>query len=292
MPCYHPSRVQVRRKSTFPCLRLTYTQIVPCGSCLGCRQEQSRQWAVRIIHEAQVHAFAWFITLTYRESELPANGSLHPPHFRQFIKALRRKHPSGSISYFGCGEYGDTTQRPHYHAVLFGADFLDSVPHPDTRRSGVWWSQTLDDTWGRGRTELGTVTMASASYVAGYVQKKVRGSDHVRANPLTGELLEQEFARMSLNPAVGRRWIERHWRDVYPRDFVVVDGVECKPPRYYDKFMDLADDKGGSEERRQIMEEVRQRRWDESEELDRYELHARETLHKARNTLFAGRQAV
>ena len=38
---------------------------VPCGQCIGCRLERSRQWAMRCVHEAQLHRDNSFITLTY-----------------------------------------------------------------------------------------------------------------------------------------------------------------------------------------------------------------------------------
>ena len=30
---------------------------LPCGRCVGCRLERSRQWAVRCMHEASMHMF-------------------------------------------------------------------------------------------------------------------------------------------------------------------------------------------------------------------------------------------
>ena len=38
---------------------------VPCGQCIGCRLERSRQWAIRCVHEASLHPINCFITLTY-----------------------------------------------------------------------------------------------------------------------------------------------------------------------------------------------------------------------------------
>jgi hypothetical protein len=134
--------------------------------------------------------------------------------------------------------------------------------------------------------------MASASYVAGYVKKKQHRGQKTHVNPLTGEVLQDEFARMSLRPAIGRTWIERYWPDVYPRDFVVVDGYEAKPPRYYDKFMDLEDDKGGCPKRRRIMMEVREKRHKEAIELSRATLDAKEKIHQSRNSLYAGRHTL
>ncbi len=284
MPCYHPSAVKVRRKSLFVDRMQSYRQVVPCGSCIGCRSEQSRQWAVRMMHESRMHFPNEFVTLTIDDEHLNENSELSPRDLSGFIKNLR-KTQQGRISFFGCGEYGETTGRPHYHALLFGVEFLDRNLGFDSNRPSVWRSQALDDLWGRGICEGGSVTMASASYVSGYIRKKVKAQSFARANPLTGELLQPEFARMSLRPAIGKRWIKRWWRDVYPRDYVVVDGVQAKPPRYYDKWMDKYQP--------ELMEQVRQNRWDDMEERpSTYKERAAEEIHEARVNLFNGRAGV
>ncbi len=283
MPCYHPIEVMIKRKSLYTERRLGAHQVVPCGNCIGCRQEQSRQWAVRIMHESRMHENNAFVTLTLDKKHLNENRELCAKDFSRFVKDLR-KTQERRISFFGCGEYGETTGRPHYHALLFGVDFLDIASGFDTRRPSVWRSQTLDDVWGRGFCEGGTVTMASASYVAGYIRKKMKQKDYVRANPFTGEMMTPEFARMSLRPAIGKRWIQKHWPDVYPRDFVVINGKEAKPPRYYDKWMDA--------NHPEIMEEVRQKRCDEAIQLSDYTLAAGEAITKSRINLFARRDAL
>lgn len=240
------------------------------------------------MHERQCHEYAWFLTLTYET--VPENGSLVPEDLSAFMKRLRVGRKPGTVSFFGCGEYGELGLRPHYHVILFGVPFEDRVPHPDTRRHGVFQSPELERLWPHGMSELGTVSMASASYVAGYVRKKVdrlENPNHLlRVDDETGEIVSvaPEFARMSLRPAVGRRWIERFWRDVYPRDFVVIEGREAKPPRYYDKWMD--------EHQPEVMEEVRERRWQEREEPSRERLRAKEAIHKSRVQLFGQRSKV
>ncbi len=243
---------------------------------------------MRIMHEAQMHEKSWFVTLTYEE--VPENASLDPEDFRRFIANLGKEHDAGTVSYYACGEYGESSQRPHYHAVLFGPEFLDRYEPVAVSRTGVWRSEALDSYWSHGFTELGSLTLASASYVAGYVRKKVRKQEYpdhyTRVDPETGELVElqPEFARMSSRPAIGRRWLERYWRDVYPRDFVVFGGFEAKPPRYYDKWMD--------DNHPTIMEQVRQKRWDEHEELLPPKLAAKEKIHEARVNLFSSRGAI
>ena len=96
---------------------------VPCGQCIGCRLERSRQWAVRCIHEASLHEDNCFITLTYDDAHLPTDLSLNVSHFQKFMKRLRKRFGEG-IRFFHCGEYGENFGRPHYHACLFTSDIL------------------------------------------------------------------------------------------------------------------------------------------------------------------------
>lgn len=62
---------------------------VPCGQCWRCRLEQSRQWAIRCVHEAQLHRENSFITLTYNPENLPENGTLVKKDFQDFMKNFR-----------------------------------------------------------------------------------------------------------------------------------------------------------------------------------------------------------
>lgn len=288
MACYHPVSITVKRKAFKPGgLRVLDRQVVPCGSCLGCRAEQARQWSVRIMHEAAMHDSSWFLTMTYEDGKIPQNGSLDPKALRRFFKTLRKDYQKGAISYFAVGEYGDRTERPHYHAIVFGCDFHDRVILRSSSSGPVWRSHDLESYWPHGISEFGTVTNASASYVAGYVRKKVAkkvNPDHyLRVDPETGELvtLEKEFARMSLRPAIGLRWIEKYWTDVYPRDFVVMDGYEMKPPRYYDKWLER--------EHPDIFMNVLERRYENAVELPPQKLVAKEKIHRARVGLFQQR---
>lgn len=295
MPCYHPVRVGIKRLPAFPGgPRTLDRQKVPCGKCLGCRAEQGRQWAIRLYHETQVTEPAYFLTLTLNDDSIPHSGSLDPAHPRNFLKRLRRRKGKG-IKYYLCGEYGEDKGRPHYHAILLGCDFADRVDHPS--RESVWRSDELDDIWTHGHTEFSAVTWASASYVTGYVRKKLEWQDpdnYLRYDPDTGELfeLEREFARMSRRPAIGLSWLARYWRDVYPRDHVTINGTQCKPPRYYDRA--LVDPKhdhlfdNDLREREEILYEVKQQRWNENP-LDSEQLLNMEANHKARIGLFSKR---
>ena len=232
MACYHPSKLDVERQLLGDVRPRLDTVTVPCGKCLGCRSDQGREWAIRLKHEADLHpASSWFVTLTYAPEFVPGNapedyrarGSLDPDEVRDFLKRLRHKSRN-KIGYYLCGEYGETTDRPHYHMALFGLELRDKEEFQVRSGIPIYTSPTLEQTWGKGFVEFSALSWKSASYVAGYVIKKAREkvdpTKHLRVDPDTGEIveLEQEFARMSRRPALGRRWIDRYWRDVHPRD--------------------------------------------------------------------------
>lgn len=262
---------------------------VPCGHCLGCRTDQARGWAVRMVHEGDVNPPAWMVTLTYRPEKIPENGTLAPRDPTLFVKRLRGSL-SERFSYYLAGEYGDLSGRPHYHAVLFGARFLDRDRITDRNGAPVFRSDSLEAAWKLGLCEFTGLNYAAARYVAAYVRKKVRQKDHpeayVRVNPLTGELvdIEREYGRMSRRPAIGRRWIEKYWKDVYPRDYVVMDGRELKPPRYYDKWMEAHHPR--------LMLEVKQQRLEDIVDFPDEQLRMREKVHRARVALFEGRSSI
>lgn len=99
---------------------------VPCGKCKGCRLEYSRQWAIRCVHEAQMHDDNAFITLTYSQENIPKDRSIHKEELQKFFKRLR-KNTNVKLRYFACGEYGKQKNRPHYHAIIFGYSFPDKT---------------------------------------------------------------------------------------------------------------------------------------------------------------------
>lgn len=203
---------------------------VPCGQCVGCRLERSRQWAVRCVHEAQMHEENAFITLTYNNEHLPKNLSLDKRHWQLFVKKLRKYH-AGKIKYFHCGEYGEQRHRPHYHACLFGVDFPDKVLWKKKDDVSLYVSQKLQDIWGKGFCTVGDVTFESAAYTARYIMKKVTGE---KAAEHYGERIP-EYTTMSRG--IGKSWLEKFHADVYPHDYVVINGAKMRPPRFYDKIL-------------------------------------------------------
>lgn len=187
------------------------------------------------MHESQMHEKNSFLTLTYKE--LPFNDSLDPTHFRNFIKRVRtrlsRQRPRpAKIRYLHCGEYGDQTWRPHYHAIIFGEDWSADRTLLKHNKYGdpIYVSKLLTSDWTHGFASIGHVTKETCGYVAKYVMKKITGEnslDHYG-------VLHHPYQTMSLKPGIGETWFKKYMADVYPSDEVIVDGKSCRPPKYYD----------------------------------------------------------
>ena len=154
MPCYSPLTGYVSRLANKNGKRpivfnhrdgfLDLPVQVPCGQCIGCRLERSRQWAIRCVHEASLYDDNCFITLTYTDENLPCRGNrdcdkcdhfkekrcdglergLCKRDFQLFLKRLRKMFGKG-VRYHHCGEYGEQLGRPHHHACLFNFNFPD-----------------------------------------------------------------------------------------------------------------------------------------------------------------------
>lgn len=217
MPCYHTWSRDGQR--------------LPCGKCRGCRAALSREWSLRIMHEASLHEANAFLTLTYRDEAVPAGGSLRKSDFQEFMRRLRKAISPEKVRYYAVGEYGSDYGRPHFHCILFGYAFPDRQMSHMRKGYPVYRSEVLRELWRSGHVEIGSVTAASASYVSGYIRKRITGK---WAKCRYGDK-EPEFALMSRRPGIGAGWIEKFGAEVYPRDSVIVRGREVKPPRYYDE---------------------------------------------------------
>lgn len=224
---------------------------LPCGQCHGCRLERSRQWAMRCVHEAQMHENNSFITLTFDDEHLfkrKVPSSLDVRDFQLFMKRLREKIKPIKIRFFHCGEYGDKTNRPHYHAIIFGFDFPDRELLKVHNENKLYTSKLLQSCWEFGFSTVGDMTFESAAYCARYCMKKINGDmaqDHYAIiDPDTGEYLGQrnrEYATMSKSPPIGGEWIKLYKNDVYPKDFVTLNGVKMRPPKSYDRYLEKLD---------------------------------------------------
>lgn len=200
MECLHP-------------VNLRLGQRVPCGRCAACRSNRVFTWVMRLTHELEYYSgVASFLTLTYDESHYPVDGNLSVRDMQLFFKRLRLDLAPLKVRYYYAGEYGPSTMRPHYHAIVFGLD-------PDC-------VELVRDAWGQGFVKVGTVTPASLRYVVGYIMDK-------------GDVTFSDFDRPRVPPfqrqsqGIGRRWLEDH-RDDVSRDLTLrYKGKPVGLPRYY-----------------------------------------------------------
>ena len=209
--------------------------VLPCGQCMACRLNKSREWATRCVLEAKMHDENCFITLTYDDEHLPKDYGLQKQDFTNFIKRLR-KNTGSKIRYFAAGEYGDLYSRPHYHACIFGWKPSDLVLYSVRNGVNLYMSETILKAWQyQGFVTVGDVTFESAAYVARYVTKKITGSqaeDHYQGR-------QPEYTVMSRRPGIAASFFEKYSTDIYGKDFIVIrDQIKCKPPRYFDRIYD------------------------------------------------------
>lgn len=247
MACFYPISI----KNATPWRTNKSFHIVSCGQCIGCRLERSRQWAIRCVHESQMHKDNIFVTLTYDEEHLPSDGSLRPQDMTLFLKRLRKHYCKQKIRFFQCGEYGELFRRPHHHIIMFGFDFQDKTYW--TTRDGYRYyiSETLKKIWPFGNHLITDCTFETAAYVARYITKKQNG----QAAEKHYNGLKPEYITMSRRPGIGAGWYEKFKSDVFPRDEVVIRGKKMRPPRFYDKLFD-----GESPEKMSRIKHLRERR--------------------------------
>ena len=234
---------------------------VPCGQCIECRLAYSRQWACRMMLEAQNYEHNYFLTLTYNDDNLPLSycpdletgeavpvGTLYKKDLQDFHKRLRRRLEyagRGNFRYYSCGEYGSQSFRPHYHGIYFGLQIDDLKFYKKSFHGFNYFkSEFLSDVWGHGYVIVADVTFESCAYVARYCTKKLTGNYKEFYETFN---IAPEFSLMSRKPGIGRDYFDRNWRDFYEHDEIVLssnDGSSfvVKPPRYYDNILSNLDD--------------------------------------------------
>lgn len=229
---------------------------IPCGKCIGCRLDYSRQWADRCLLESTYYDSNYFVTLTYDDKHLPLNyyltedgeegvsATLVKKDLQDFNKRLRKwqdKEFSNKIRFYGCGEYGGQTHRPHYHVIYFGLILNDLVFY---KRSSLGFdlynSQSLTDIWDAGHVVVASVNWKTCAYVSRYVTKKLNGSYSAEYETFN---FIPEFSVMSRRPGIGRQYYEDNKEHLFNTNFVSVPTLEGEkriyPPNY---FIDLLED--------------------------------------------------
>lgn len=252
---------------------------LPCGHCVGCLLERSRQWADRCMLESTYHDSNCFITLTiddyhlytmnpiYHANDLiwsPLDNlfsdqfdydgclvpqdkkyaSLRKTDFQLFMKRLRKKLKQKydiTIRFFACSEYGTKSLRPHYHAIIFGYDFSDDRVLYKQNFNGdkLYNSKLLSDCWPFGHAVIADCNWNTCAYVARYCLKK---SDNDLNSFYEHFNCEPEAVFMSRRPGIARDYYDDHKHTIYNSSSIILpnsNGRKIRPPRYFDKLYDV-----------------------------------------------------
>lgn len=202
----------------------------PCGKCYPCKSRRVSGWSFRLLKEAERSDSALFVTLTYNNDTVPITKNnymtLVKRDLQLFFKRLRTYTERSQkntiwdkkIKYYAVGEYGGKTQRPHYHIILFNAEY-----------------HNIQEAWQLGNIHYGDLNAASAAYTLKYISKDGQIPQH------SGDDRQKEFSLMS--KGLGANYLTPEniaWHrqrtpgsPVHERYFLAVYDKKIAMPRYY-----------------------------------------------------------
>lgn len=201
MKCRFPIQLEVKGRQIF----------VPCGKCAWCLATERSQWVFRLQEEAKSHLYNYFVTLTYRDADLPLMTNVETGEMVQTVKKsdisdynrMMRKR-GYKFRFFVSSEYGPDTLRPHYHGIYYCDQPMD-----------------IEGTWPYGDNNVQLpANEGSYEYVTKYILKGSQVPEGAAPN----------FRVMSMRPGIGKSF-------VYKGDHYLItkDGVKMAVPRYYKK---------------------------------------------------------
>lgn len=268
------------------------TQVIPCGKCIGCRLEYSREWANRGYLESKLYKENYFITLTYNEKNLPTNyetetkdgkkyepkyekeidwtrGTLKPEHLTKFMHDLRqhikREYNATGIRFMACGEYGDKGERPHYHIILFNIHLpVETFYNPRINDGHIYYQNTIiESCWKYGISNISEASWNNIAYTARYITKKITGKQSEEIYAIKGQ--NKEFFRVSRMPGIGKPYYDKYKEKIYKNDEIIIKNQEgvihCKPPKYFDALY--------QEENQKHWQEIKRKRQKQKKGLEK-----------------------
>lgn len=209
MKCINPRKLPNPARTGFE----DYYILASCGKCYACLSNRRRSWLFRLKNEEMASNFSVFVTFTYNDDF--CDGYLHKSHMQKFIKRLRHHH---KFTYYGIGEYGTTTFRPHYHFVFFFKD--------KQKISCLNLQKEFEEKWQFGFVSVKKCSYKRLNYVLHY---------HVRPKLVNGKSTFQVFSK-----GMGISFIE----DTHIINYLLnnntaivksLDGGTYVIPRYYRK---------------------------------------------------------
>lgn len=210
---------------------------IRCQKCLPCALHKAAQTGVRATDEIACYPDAnLFITLTvsdeYLEEVFP-NGEIQKRPFQLFMKRLQKrqkgiyeiKHPRTGkmvkpIRALYCGEYGEQTLRPHYHAIIFNWKPEDLTLMKSLRQSKQYenyQSDLLEQLWPYGQIHIGEASFEASGYIARYTAKKYLQQEDPRLKGKT-----EAFIEYPRGYGLGRLTYDKRKEQMFNLDFKYV----------------------------------------------------------------------
>ncbi len=250
-----------------------FTQIeTPCNKCIACESLRSLKTAVQLHCELKMTEInnqdSWFLNPTYNDEHLPLNGSVNLKHAQLFNKAIRNfrvkqyksdckkscndcktvcKNISRLTKYRNLYqfEYGGITNRAHGHVTAFNLSIPDLIEVESKGNYKAYESETITKLWGKGNLKILNVTIGSCIYIASHhFQDKLGKSSKIHKtpyiHPVTGKLVKSrspEFSNRSNRPGIGKEFYKKFKSDIYPHDFIIIDGQKYPVPNYFDDLL-------------------------------------------------------
>lgn len=133
--------------------------IHPCGQCLNCRINDTRSWYVRSFFEVKKleRPYQYFLTLTYNEENYPDDALCKKDDLKKFLNNLNTSFGL-RLRYFATSDYGNITNRAHYHAILLSTKKISA--------------SQCERIWNKGFITLKKLTKTRIKYCLRYTVKK------------------------------------------------------------------------------------------------------------------------
>ena len=180
----------------------------PCGKCDNCIIIKKAQKVSRIQFEAEHYEGQnTFVSLTLDDFNITSDHSICRKTFTETLDNMRRQIKYHNIDYklqyFGVGEYGEKTERPHFHIIMFGRYPMEA-------------KELIERVWKKGFIDVKPLDSGLSRYIAGYVTKKMTNIKNKDVQKwLNGR--QPEFISQSTKPFMGKRQID-HMATEYIKD--------------------------------------------------------------------------
>jgi hypothetical protein len=211
--------INLKKETWTQKLQDTYhMQQVPCGRCVECLKLRVNSWYIRLMHEKKKSDSALFVTYTYADSDIPysENGlmEINYKDHQDYVKRLRKHHKGKPIKYFTVGEYGEKTNRPHFHSIIF-----NTTP------------EAIEKSWTKGHIHVGTVQDQSVYYTLKYALK--RAGKINKSDPWDDRSLEKALMSRGLGQNFLTDNMVKYYKDDPSRPITLPGNKKLPLPRYY-----------------------------------------------------------